>query len=107
MTSSPVDRLPKNPDGSVKAGPGRPKGKQNKITEDLRTAVLLAAAETGNKGKGGLKAYLKVQARDNPQGFMQILARCMPKDINLQVRAGLAELLMDARERAAARRRSG
>jgi hypothetical protein len=51
---------------AVRAGPGRRKGSQNKVTNTFREAMLLAAQELGDTqevgkdGQGGLLGYLKV-----------------------------------------------
>lgn len=54
---------------------GRAKGTPNKVTGDLRSMVLGAL-----KDAGGQK-YLLGQAKDNPNAFMALLGKCLPKDI--------------------------
>lgn len=54
---------------------GRQKGTPNKVTGDLRSMVLGAL-----KDAGGQK-YLAVQARENPNAFLSLLGRCLPKDL--------------------------
>ena len=66
--------------GEGLAGPGRPKGSQNKTTALLKDAVLEAAAKAG--GKAGLIGYLKTQAQENPTAFMTLLGRAMPLQVN-------------------------
>lgn len=58
------------------AGKGRPKGVPNKITADLRRAILEAAEAAG--GKGGTAGYLTRQADENPAAFMTLLGKVLP-----------------------------
>ena len=64
--------------GTGLAGPGRPKGVSNKVTHDLREMVLRALDKVGGE------KYLTEQAKENPQAFMTMLGKCLPKDVNLQ-----------------------
>ena len=74
-----IANLPKNPDGSVKAGPGRKKGSSNKKHELIREAVRIAGTKAG--GRGGLVAYLKWLAKAHPAAFASILTRAMPLQV--------------------------
>lgn len=76
------------------AGRGRPKGARNKIKQELREMVLAAL-----DGAGG-RVYLQQQATENPGAFMSLLGKCLPKDVNLNAKIGLDQML----EEAAARR---
>lgn len=58
------------------AGKGRPKGSPNKITADVKRAILEAAEAAG--GPGGMTAYLTVQASANPAAFMTLLGKVLP-----------------------------
>jgi len=58
---------------------GRPKGSPNKTTTLLKEAILRAADEAG--GKGGLVAYLRRQAADNPGPFMGLLGKVLPMQV--------------------------
>lgn len=62
--------------GKGKAGPGRPKGVPNKITTDLKRAILEAAEAAG--GEGGTAGYLARQADENPAAFMTLLGKVLP-----------------------------
>lgn len=69
--------LVKKTGGNLKgAGPGRPKGAQNKTTTLLKDAILQAAEQAG--GKDGLVGYLATQAKANPGPFMTLLGKVLP-----------------------------
>ena len=57
-------------------GKGRPKGSPNKITADVKRAILEAAEAAG--GEGGMVGYLTLQASDNPAAFMTLLGKVLP-----------------------------
>lgn len=57
-------------------GMGRPKGAPNKITADIRRAILEAAEAAG--GEGGTVGYLTIQAKENPSAFMGLLGKILP-----------------------------
>lgn len=58
-----------------KRGPGRPKGSPNKITADIRSAIVQAFDKVGGVN------YLVVQARENPQAFLTLLGKVLPKEV--------------------------
>lgn len=60
---------------------GRPKG-PNKVTTQLKEAILLAAEQAG--GKDGLVGYLVNQAKKNPNAFMPLLGRVLPLTIKAE-----------------------
>lgn len=60
-------------------GKGRPKGSPNKITADLKRAILEAAEAAG--GPGGTVGYLTVQAAANPASFLTLLGKVLPTTI--------------------------
>ena len=64
---------------------GRKKGTPNKVTKDLRTAILGAAEDAGGGGKDGLQNYLKFLAQEHPQSFSTLLGRTLPKEIHATV----------------------
>jgi hypothetical protein len=66
------------PKGYPKTG-GRPKGAPNKITSDLRAAILMAAEAAG--GEGGTVAYLTLQAQQNPGPFLTLLGKVLPTQV--------------------------
>lgn len=61
--------------GTGKPGPGRPPGASNKITRDIREAILKAFEDAGGA------AYLKTVARDNPQVFCALLGKVLPTQV--------------------------
>jgi hypothetical protein len=65
------------------AGKGRPKGAVNKTTAVLKDAILMAAEESGQdgKGKGGLKGYLKRVADEDVKAFTSLLGRVLPLQV--------------------------
>ena len=73
---------------------GRKKGAPNKVTTQLKEAILAAAEQAG--GDGGLVKYLHEQARMNPGHFMTLLGKVLP----LQV-AGDKDNPLNARVRVA------
>lgn len=67
---------PKQGPNRGNAGKGRPKGSPNKITADLKRAILEAAEAAG--GEGGTAGYLTRQADENPTAFMTLLGKVLP-----------------------------
>ena len=75
--SDPVKKTPRKPTGAAAlgAGPGRPKGVQNKLTKSIKEAI-----EAAFQGVGGPE-YLMRQAEENPQAFMTLLGKIIPNQI--------------------------
>ena len=67
---------PKKGQNRGNAGKGRPKGAPNKITADVKRAILEAAEAAG--GKGGIVGYLTLQATESPAAFMSLLGKVLP-----------------------------
>lgn len=59
------------------AGPGRPKGSANRVTADLRTLITESLTVAG-----GVK-YLADQAVINPQAYLSLIGKALPRDYNL------------------------
>ena len=83
-------------------GPGRPKGAVNKVTRELRAAVIRAAELEG--GEEGLVGYLRHLAREVPTAFAPLLGKIIPSELASHDRAPLSDedlqLLLEAlRER--------
>lgn len=72
------------------AGIGRKKGVPNKITGDVRAMILGALQDVGGQ------AYLAQQATENPQAFMALVGRTLPKDLNVAL-TGAFRMLLDGR----------
>ena len=60
---------------------GRQKGATNKTTAELKEMILGALSEVGGQ------AYLVQQALDNPNAFMTLVGKVVPRDINAAVEA--------------------
>ena len=58
---------------------GRGKGTPNKVTKELKDMVLGALSDVGGQ------SYLARQAEENPQAFMGLVGKCLPKDIKASV----------------------
>lgn len=76
------------------AGPGRPKGCQNKTTVDVKEAL-----EACFTNLGGV-AFLQEWAESNPTEFMKIWSKLLPRDMRIEVPGeGLADAIRKARLR--------
>jgi hypothetical protein len=72
------------------AGKGRVKGVPNKVTGDIRAMIAGALEDAGGQ------KYLARQAIENPQAFMGLVGRTVPKELNVAV-SGALKLLLDGR----------
>ncbi len=70
---------------------GRKAGVPNKITGDLRAMILGALEEAGGQ------RYLLAQAAENPQAFLTLVGRTLPKEIKAEITAGTLRVLLDGR----------
>lgn len=61
--------------GEGLAGPGRPKGTQNKVTAQLKDMILQALSNAG-----GVQ-YLTDQALENPKAFLPLLGKILPYQV--------------------------
>jgi hypothetical protein len=61
--------------GTGKPGPGRPPGSQNKLTRDIKAAIL------GAFEKAGGEEYLAKVAKENPQVFCALLGKVLPMQV--------------------------
>jgi hypothetical protein len=65
--------------GGKREGAGRKPGTPNKITMQLKEAILEAAHQAG--GPDGMVGYLRTQATDNSASFMALLGKVLPHQI--------------------------
>ena len=65
--------------GGKREGAGRKPGTPNKITMQLKEAILEAAHQAG--GPDGMVGYLRKQATDNSASFMALLGKILPHQI--------------------------
>lgn len=78
------------PRGTLKrAGKGRPPGAKNKLPGQIKELVEGALADVGGR------EYLAKQARKNPKAFLGLVARLIPRDLNVsgEIRHTLVELI--------------
>lgn len=64
---------------NLKAGPGRPKGSQNKVPKEIRAMLREALDNAGGA------AYLTQQAKDNPTAFMTLVGKLIPAEVKATV----------------------
>jgi hypothetical protein len=80
-TQGEVTRKPGFQKGHAKAG-GRKKGSQNKITRDVKEAILAAGEKHGSDGKGkdGLVGCFMHVIRKKPEAWCSVAGKCLPND---------------------------
>lgn len=61
--------------GSGIAGPGRPKGIQNKATRQIKDMIIAALDQAGGA------EYLARQAEENPGPFMTLIGKVLPMQL--------------------------
>jgi hypothetical protein len=59
---------------------GKPKGTLNRVTRDLKQAILAAGERAG--GAEGLTGYLTRLAQDNSSAFCSLLGKCLPHTLS-------------------------
>lgn len=82
-------------------GPGRAPGQRNKITRELKEAILNAAEMAGSNGKGkdGLNGYLyRLAMHRNPKIFGALLAKLLPMQLTGEGGKPLGEALFGTAE---------
>ena len=60
-------------------GAGRKKGQVNQVTRDVREMIITALTEVG-----GIE-YLVTQARSNPNAFLSLVSKVVPKEIDANI----------------------
>lgn len=71
------------------AGMGRPKGSTNKLKGELKDMIRQALDESGGVD------YLKQQATSNPNAFLSLVGKIIPKDIKHEVTGGKEPIKVD------------
>ena len=66
---------------------GKPKGTPNRLTKDLKAAILGALEAAG--GEEGSVGYLTRLAQDNSSAFASLLGRCLPHTLTADESGGL------------------
>ena len=66
---------------------GKPKGTPNRLTKDLKAAILGALEAAG--GEEGSVGYLTRLAQDNSSAFASLLGRCLPHTLSADESGGL------------------
>ena len=69
--------------GEQRPGTGRKKGQQNRITRDLKEAIIMAAEMVGSNGAGkdGCAGYLAWLAKKQPQVFGMLMGKLLPMQL--------------------------
>ena len=89
-------RMPRGSNLEGRPGPGRPKGCPNKATLELKEMIEKALQRAGGIG------YLEQQAKANPSAFLALLAKLLPRDLNISGNVGV-DLMVTALEAGRAR----
>ena len=76
---------------------GRKKGTPNRVTVQLREAILQALDEAG--GEGGAVAYLRTQAHSSRNAFLTLVGKVLPLTIKGQIEGHLTCNVNYRRER--------
>lgn len=75
-----------------KKGHGRPKGAQNKSTQQLVDAIMHSFSSIG------ASKYLQQQAYENPVAYMGLLGKVLPKQVNIKGDSTAHHIHHDARQ---------
>jgi len=65
---------------------GKPRGTPNKLTKDLKAAILAASEAAG--GEGGSVAYLTRLAIENSSAYASLLGKCLPHTLSADESGG-------------------
>src|SRR5262245_1372131 len=71
--------MPRGSNLHGKPGPGRPPGLQNKVTYRVKSMIEKALQRAGGV------AYLARMAEEEPGAFLALIAKIVPRDVNLDV----------------------
>jgi hypothetical protein len=72
------------PKGGPRAGAGRPKGAQNKVTQSLREAIKESFDRVG-----GVE-YLTRVAQEDPRTYLTVVGKVIPAELNATVDGSMA-----------------
>ena len=70
-----------------KGGPGRPKGSQNRLTIQVKEAILQAFDALGGVD------YLVEVGRSEPRAFLVLLGKILPTEINGSLQTGIINVV--------------
>lgn len=79
----------KQPHRLTKAGPGRPKGVPNKLTQSLRSAVEMAARDCHPEGLAGWLVERANGSIGDRQIFAAVVSKVIPLQVNANVQGGI------------------
>lgn len=71
-----VSRLPRDENGNIKAGPGRPKGALNKVNQEAKHAIAMAFENLG--GIDGLTKWARASKTNKTLFYTQIYTKLIP-----------------------------
>lgn len=71
--------MPRPGPGERTPGSGRAPGQPNKLTSEIRDMIHEAL-----EGAGGV-GYLREQARDNPQAFLALVGKIVPREVHADI----------------------
>ncbi|MCA1474295.1 hypothetical protein [Bradyrhizobium sp. NBAIM08] len=79
---------------NLRSGRGRQWGSRNRITRDLKQAVIDAAIAHGSDGhgRGGLTGYGFFLASRHPKAFAGLLAKLLPLQIDGHIASSLTQI---------------
>lgn len=73
--------------GGKRLGAGRKAGVPNRLTGELKNLILGALEDAGGQ------KYLTKQAEKNPGAFLTLLGKVVPRDLTIEARTSLEELI--------------
>lgn len=76
--------------GEKRPGQGRPKGVPNKVTADLRAAILESFDRLGGVG------YLVKVGKKNQNAYLALVGKVIPTEIKGEVKMSFAQLVMES-----------
>jgi hypothetical protein len=71
---------------------GRPKGTTNHQSKAIKDMVIASLDAVGGK------AYFIKQATENPTAYMALVAKAMPKEVEMEIKRSLLEEVVDEQD---------